>query len=43
MAAHLRLDTSERNMAGYVILDIQLSDPETFARYKNLAPPAIAA
>jgi uncharacterized protein (DUF1330 family) len=30
-------------MPAYVILDIKVNDPETFARYKEMAPPAIAA
>ncbi|MES2564653.1 MAG: DUF1330 domain-containing protein, partial [Pseudomonadota bacterium] len=30
-------------MAGYVILDINVSDTEKFAKYRELAPPAIAA
>lgn len=30
-------------MAGYVVLDINVTDPETFAKYRELAPPAIAA
>ena len=30
-------------MAAYVVLDIEVKDPEKFARYRELAPPAIAA
>jgi len=30
-------------MAAYVVLDIEVTDPEKFARYRELAPPAIAA
>lgn len=30
-------------MAAYVILDINVTDPETFAKYRDLAPTAIAA
>lgn len=30
-------------MAAYVILDIDVADPETFAKYRDLAPTAIAA
>ena len=30
-------------MAAYVVLDIEVTDPETFARYRELAPAAIAA
>lgn len=30
-------------MAAYVILDIEVTDAERFARYRELAPPAIAA
>jgi len=30
-------------MAAYVVLDIEVADPEKFARYRELAPPAIAA
>jgi uncharacterized protein (DUF1330 family) len=30
-------------MTAYVILDIKVTDPEKFARYRELAPPAIAA
>lgn len=29
-------------MAAYVVLDINVSDPETFAKYRELAPSAIA-
>jgi uncharacterized protein (DUF1330 family) len=30
-------------MPAYVVLDIDVSDPETYARYKELGPPAVAA
>jgi uncharacterized protein (DUF1330 family) len=30
-------------MAAYVVLDINVTDPEIFAKYRQLAPPAIAA
>ena len=30
-------------MAAYVIFDIEVTDPDKFARYRELAPPAIAA
>lgn len=30
-------------MPAYVIVDISIHDPETYERYKLLAPPAIAA
>jgi uncharacterized protein (DUF1330 family) len=30
-------------MAAYVVLDIEVTNPDKFARYKELAPPAIAA
>lgn len=30
-------------MAAYVVLDINVTDSETFAKYRELAPPAIAA
>ena len=30
-------------MAAYVVLDINVTDTETFAKYRQLAPPAIAA
>ena len=30
-------------MAAYVVLDIKVTDPERFNRYRELAPPAIAA
>ena len=30
-------------MAAYVVLDIHVTDPQTYAKYKELAPPAIAA
>lgn len=30
-------------MAAYVVLDIKVTDPQTFAKYRELAPPAIAA
>ena len=29
-------------MPAYVIVDISISDPETYERYKELAPPSIA-
>jgi len=30
-------------MTAYVVLDIEVTDPDKFARYRELAPPAIAA
>jgi uncharacterized protein (DUF1330 family) len=30
-------------MAAYVVLDIEVTHPDKFARYRELAPPAIAA
>lgn len=30
-------------MTAYVVLDIQVTDPDKFARYRELAPPTIAA
>ena len=30
-------------MSGYVIVDIEVRDPKQYERYKELAPPAIAA
>jgi uncharacterized protein (DUF1330 family) len=30
-------------MAAYVIVDIDVQDPATYERYKQMAPPAIAA
>jgi uncharacterized protein (DUF1330 family) len=30
-------------MAAYVVLDIEVTDPDKFARYRELAPAAIAA
>lgn len=30
-------------MAAYVVLDINVTHSETFAKYRELAPPAIAA
>jgi uncharacterized protein (DUF1330 family) len=30
-------------MAAYVVLDIEVTNSDKFARYKELAPPAIAA
>lgn len=30
-------------MTAYVVLDIKVTDPDKFARYRELAPPAIAA
>ena len=30
-------------MPAYVIVDIQVRDPKQYERYKELAPPAIAA
>lgn len=30
-------------MAAYVVLDINVTDLETFAKYRELAPPTIAA
>lgn len=30
-------------MAAYVVVDISIQDPATYERYKELAPPAIAA
>ena len=30
-------------MAAYNIVDIDIHDPETYARYRELAPPSIAA
>ena len=36
-------DQLEIHMAAYVVLDIRVTDAETFARYRELAPPAIAA
>jgi uncharacterized protein (DUF1330 family) len=30
-------------MAGYVLLDINVTDAESFAKYRELAPPSIAA
>jgi uncharacterized protein (DUF1330 family) len=30
-------------MTAYVVLDLKVTDPDAFARYRELAPPAIAA
>jgi uncharacterized protein (DUF1330 family) len=30
-------------MSAYVIVQVEIHDPETYERYKELAPPAIAA
>jgi len=30
-------------MAAYVIVDIEVTDPEVYARYRELAPPIVAA
>ena len=30
-------------MTAYVVVDIEVRDPETYERYKQLAPPSIAA
>ena len=30
-------------MPAYVVLDVEVQDPSTYDRYKELAPPAIAA
>lgn len=30
-------------MAGYVILDVSVTDPALFAQYKEMAPPSVAA
>ena len=30
-------------MSAYVILDVQVKDAETYARYRELSPPAVAA
>lgn len=30
-------------MPAYVVLDVEVQDPQTYDRYKELAPPAIAA
>lgn len=30
-------------MAAYVVIEIKVQDPQTYDRYKELAPPAIAA
>lgn len=30
-------------MPAYVVVDITIHDPETYARYRELAPPSIAA
>lgn len=29
-------------MAAYVVVQIRITDPETYARYRELAPPSIA-
>lgn len=30
-------------MPAYVVVDIAIHDPETYARYREIAPPSIAA
>ena len=30
-------------MPAYVVIDVEVTDPETYERYKPLAPPVIAA
>jgi uncharacterized protein (DUF1330 family) len=30
-------------MPAYVVIDVEVQDPRTYERYKELAPPAIAA
>ena len=30
-------------MAAYIVVDISINDPQTYERYKLLAPPSIAA
>jgi uncharacterized protein (DUF1330 family) len=33
----------EESMPAYVVLDIEVTDAEAFAKYKELGPPAVAA
>jgi uncharacterized protein (DUF1330 family) len=30
-------------MAAYVVLDIEVTDPDSYAKYKELGPPSVAA
>ena len=30
-------------MPAYIVLDVEVQDPKVYERYKELAPPAIAA
>jgi len=30
-------------MAAYLVLDIEVTDPEAYAKYKELGPPSVAA
>ena len=42
-AAHSSGTSSELLMPAYIIVDISISDPVAYARYRELAPPSIAA
>jgi uncharacterized protein (DUF1330 family) len=35
-------EAKEQSMSAYVIIDIDVHDPETYARYRELAPPIVA-
>jgi uncharacterized protein (DUF1330 family) len=41
-AGHDRNVIEERAMPAYVVVQITVQDPETYERYKRLAPPSIA-
>jgi uncharacterized protein (DUF1330 family) len=38
-----RFSTHRKIMSAFVIVEIEIRDPETYERYKQIAPPSIAA